>query len=83
MATLTFSLSSQCPGTNHYDVTLNLGAQSLTLRLQHTDFEELLTKDEKHDFALLLLRFLVGELTNRGVTNVRQKLANASISLSI
>ncbi len=83
MAELTFSLSSACAGGNHYDVTLHLGTKSFTLHMQHSDFEEPLTGEEKREWARLLVRLLVEQLQNHGVTNVRQKLAAASITLEI
>ncbi len=83
MATLTFTVSPACAGGNHYDVTLHLGSKNLLLHMQHSDFEEELTNEEKRDWAQLLVRILVEQLTDRGVTNVRQKLAAASLTLEI
>jgi hypothetical protein len=83
MATITFSLSSTCAGTNHYDVTVHLGAQSTTFSVSHKNDFEPMTGAEKKQFAKDLVRFLVGELVDRGVTNVRTKLAAASLTLEI
>ena len=81
MAAVTFSLSPTCAGTNHYDITVHLGAQSTTFSIAHKNFFEPLTNREKKQFAQDLVRFIVGELVDRGVTNVRAKLAAASITL--
>ena len=81
MAAITFSLSPTCAGTNHYDVTVHLGVQSTTFPITHKSFFEPMTGEEKKQFAQDLVKFIVGELTDRGVTNVRQKLAAASLIL--
>lgn len=83
MASVTFSLGSTCAGTNHYNVTVHLGVQSVTFQVAHKNFFEPMTNQEKKQFAQDLVRFIVGELTDRGVTNVRQKLAAASLILEL
>ena len=83
MATVTFSRGSACDGTNHYDVTFRLGAESITLPIQHSVFSEPVTREEREAFLILLLRVLVEELTDRGVTHVRQILQNASLILRL
>ncbi|MFQ5804772.1 MAG: hypothetical protein ACE5JQ_17925 [Candidatus Methylomirabilales bacterium] len=83
MPTLTFSVSPTCAGGNHYEVTFNLGAQSVTMPIQHADFEPPMTNEEKKQFLLDLLRFIVGELSDRSVANVRAKLASGSLTLEL
>ncbi len=83
MAAITFSLSPTCAGTNHYDVTVHLGPRSVTFPVSHKNDFEPMTNAEKKHFAQDLVRFLVGEMVDRGVTNVRQKLAAASLTLEL
>ncbi len=83
MATLTFTVGAGCAGGNHYDVTLHLGGASMKIPMQHSDLEQSLTNEEKREWGRLLVRLLVGELTDRGVPNVRQKLAAASLTLEL
>lgn len=83
MASITFSPGPTCAGTNHYDVTVHLGAQSVTFPVTHKNDFVPMTNAEKKQFARDLTRFIVGELVDRGVTNVRQKLAAASITLEL
>ncbi len=83
MALITFSLSPTCAGTNHYDVTVHLGAKSITFPIEHKNFFMPMTNTEKKQFAQDLVRFIVGEMIDRGVTNVRQKLAVATLTLGL
>ena len=83
MARITFSLGSACAGTNHYDVTVRLGAQSVTFPVAHKNFFEPMTNAEKKQFAQDLVRFIVGEMVDSDVTNVRQKLAAATLTLGL
>ncbi len=83
MATITFTVGSACAGTNHYDLTVHFGGQSVTFPVSHKNDFQPMTKNEKKQFAQDLVRFTVGELIDRGVVNVRQKLSAAAITLGI
>ena len=80
---LTFTLSPGCAGGEHYSVTLSLGSKSKTIHVTNSDFKEDMLPEELTQFAHLLLRFLVEQLQDRGVTNVRSKLNGASLTLDL
>ncbi len=83
MANITFSLGPTCAGTNHYDLTVHLGAQSTTFQVSHKSFFVAMTDAEKKQFAQDLVKFIASELIDRGVANVRQKLAAATLTLEL
>ena len=84
MATLTFSLSPTCAGTNHYEVTVLLnGVPRATLQIQHSDLIIPLTNPEKKQWLYDLIRIVAEEKTDLSVANIRSLLSTASITLEI
>jgi len=80
---LTFTLGQPCAGGNHFDVTMALGGRSITVPIEYGQLRGKMTREEVEEFAIMFLRFLISTHPNASRATIKNKLANASITVSL